>query len=112
MPSTTTTSPGADSTATTDCVGLIGLGLMGTAMAERFAGGKLRVLGYALDARKRDSLRNAGGGSAVDDAASVLARCERVVLSLPTSDIVRQVLRDASDSLHAGQLLVDTTTGS
>ena len=109
MPSTTT-SPAAAST-TTDCVGLIGLGLMGTALAERFAGGQLRVLGYDLDARKRESLRNVGS-NAVDDAAGVFARCERVVLSLPTSDIVRQVLREASGSLRAGQLLIDTTTGS
>jgi 3-hydroxyisobutyrate dehydrogenase-like beta-hydroxyacid dehydrogenase len=99
--------------AATDCVGLIGLGLMGTALAERFVGGKLRVLGYDVDARRRGTLKGGDSSASVaDDAAGVFAGCDRVVLSLPTSDIVRRVLRDASDSVRAGQLVIDTTTGS
>jgi 3-hydroxyisobutyrate dehydrogenase-like beta-hydroxyacid dehydrogenase len=89
-------------------VGLIGLGLMGSALAERFMGGNLRVMGYDIDAAKRRRLLNGGA----EDAAAVFRGCERVVLSLPTSDVVRQVLRDAADALRPGQLVVDTTTGS
>jgi 3-hydroxyisobutyrate dehydrogenase-like beta-hydroxyacid dehydrogenase len=96
-----------------DCVGLIGLGLMGTALAERFAGGKLRVLGYDLDARRRGALTGGDANASVAaDTAGVFAGCDRIVLSLPTSDIVRHVLRDASDALRAGQVVIDTTTGS
>jgi 3-hydroxyisobutyrate dehydrogenase-like beta-hydroxyacid dehydrogenase len=115
MSATTTNDRGSATAATPaagDCVGLIGLGLMGTALAERFSGGKLRVLGYDLDARKRHSLGDNGGNHSAEDAAGVFAGCDRVVLSLPTSDIVRRVLRDATASLRAGQLLIDTTTGS
>jgi 3-hydroxyisobutyrate dehydrogenase-like beta-hydroxyacid dehydrogenase len=69
------------------------------------------VLGYDLDARKRGALSHDDGSAAAEDPSGVFAGCDRVVLSLPTSDIVREVLRDASDSLRAGQLLIDTTTG-
>jgi 3-hydroxyisobutyrate dehydrogenase-like beta-hydroxyacid dehydrogenase len=113
MPPITTTQGAANAVAT-DRVGLIGLGLMGTALAERFAGGNLRVLGYDVDARRRSVLMGGGGGSAcvAADTAGVFAGCDRVVLSLPTSDIVRRVLDDVSESLRAGQLVIDTTTGS
>jgi 3-hydroxyisobutyrate dehydrogenase-like beta-hydroxyacid dehydrogenase len=112
MRATTSTTHDTTPAAATERVGLIGLGLMGAALAERFAGGRLRVLGYDVDVRKRAALQGGGVGSAADDAAGVFASCDRVVLSLPTSDVARQVLRDASDSLRAGQLVVDTTTGS
>lgn len=108
--STNLAGAGTDGAMTGDGVGLIGLGLMGNALAERFAGGKLRVVGYDLDEKKRLALPN--GARGVDDAASVFACCERVVLSLPTSGIADQVLRDAAKSLHPGHLVIDTTTGS
>ena len=40
-----------------------------------------------------------------------LADCDRVVISLYTSRIVEQVLQDLQPGLHAGQILLDTTTG-
>jgi 3-hydroxyisobutyrate dehydrogenase-like beta-hydroxyacid dehydrogenase len=41
----------------------------------------------------------------------VLASAQRVVLSLPTSDVVAQVIADCSAALRPGQIIIDTTTG-
>ena len=41
-----------------------------------------------------------------------LATCSRVLISLYTSDTVEEVLARMDEGLHAGQILVDTTTGS
>ena len=92
-------------------VGLIGLGLMGDALAERFLAGGLSVVGYDVDPAKRDALGERGGTPAAD-AAAVFARCARVVLSLPDSRVVSRVLGDVGGAaLRDGHVLVDTTTG-
>lgn len=40
-----------------------------------------------------------------------LRDCERVIISLYTTDVVEEVLAQLSDGLHPGLLLIDTTTG-
>ncbi|MFO0910371.1 MAG: NAD(P)-dependent oxidoreductase [Isosphaeraceae bacterium] len=40
-----------------------------------------------------------------------LAVCPRVVISLYTTDVVEAVLAELDAGLHAGQILIDTTTG-
>ena len=40
-----------------------------------------------------------------------LAECDRVVISLYTTDVVEQVLAELDAGLHAGLTLLDTTTG-
>lgn len=91
-------------------VGLIGIGLMGSALAERFIGGGLRVVGYDLDPANCRALDRLGGTS-VDGAGGVLRLCERVVLSLPDSGVVERVLAEAGDALRPGHVLIDMTTG-
>jgi 3-hydroxyisobutyrate dehydrogenase-like beta-hydroxyacid dehydrogenase len=92
-------------------VGLIGVGLLGTALAERLAGGGFDVLGYDVDPGRREALARLGGQAAAS-AAEVLSACPRVLLSLPGLDVVASVLGAAAASLRAGQVLVDTTTGA
>jgi 3-hydroxyisobutyrate dehydrogenase-like beta-hydroxyacid dehydrogenase len=88
-------------------LGLIGLGLMGTALGER-----LLEHGWRLHVWNRSK----------DKAAPLLARgaawsdnpfitCSRVLVSLYTTDVVRAVLEGFSTALRPGQVLVDTTTG-
>jgi 3-hydroxyisobutyrate dehydrogenase-like beta-hydroxyacid dehydrogenase len=92
-------------------VGLIGVGLLGAALAERLTGGGFDVLGYDVAPGRREALARLGGRAAAS-AAEVLAACPRVVLSLPGEDVVASVLGAAAASLRAGQVLVDTTTGA
>jgi 3-hydroxyisobutyrate dehydrogenase-like beta-hydroxyacid dehydrogenase len=93
-----------------ECVGLIGLGLMGAALAERLLKGGLRVIGYDLNPARCRVLANLGG-EPVADAAAVVGACHVVLLSLPDSVVVEQVLAEVTDDLRPGQIIIDTSTG-
>jgi 3-hydroxyisobutyrate dehydrogenase-like beta-hydroxyacid dehydrogenase len=92
-----------------ETVGVIGLGLMGGALAGRFLGGGCRVVGFDLRPECRQRLA-ADGGEAVESVADVFAATRTVVLSLPNSDVVSAVLSEAGGALH-GATVIDTTTG-
>ena len=72
-------------------VGIIGLGLVGSALAQRLIAAGFEVSGYDLDDAKTAALEKPGG-TPLASAAQVAAQCERIVLSLPTSEVVAQVL--------------------
>lgn len=91
--------------------GLIGLGLMGEAIAARLRGAGHDVLGFDIEPRCAANLVALGGTVAID-AATVLAACNIVLLSVPSHADVQVILSENSGSLHAGQLLIDTTTGA
>ena len=85
-------------------VGLIGIGLLGSAMSERLAASGLEVHGFDVDPS-----RGANISHARDSVQDVFDACDNVLLSLPTSPIARQVVE--ATQLRSGQLVVDTTTG-
>ena len=88
-------------------VGVVGLGLMGTAITERLlAAGFVPVVWN----RTRDKAAPLVARGAVwsDDP---LAACDRVIISLFSSDVVREVLEPRLASIRPGQILIDTTTG-
>ncbi len=91
-------------------IGLIGLGLVGSALAERLRRAGFRVVGFDVDASRRRTF-NKLGGHAVESAAEVFAACDRVILSLPNSDVVQSVLREVAPQLRRGLRIIDTTTG-
>jgi len=92
----------------TKSVGMIGLGLMGTALTER-----LLEAGYAVWVHNRTRQKAeplvARGARWADNP---LAVCDRVLISLYTTDTVEEVLRRLADGLRPGQILIDTTTGA
>jgi 3-hydroxyisobutyrate dehydrogenase-like beta-hydroxyacid dehydrogenase len=85
-----------------DKIGLIGLGLVGEALSTRFSESGFSVLAYDI---KPDRPRTA------DSAEAVAAACKRVVLSLPTSDVVASVVELMLPRLAEDSVLIDTTTG-
>jgi 3-hydroxyisobutyrate dehydrogenase-like beta-hydroxyacid dehydrogenase len=91
-------------------VGLIGLGLMGMALAERLRGGGFDVWGYDMDPG-RNALLAAAGGKPASISVDVVRACRRILLSLPDSDVVDAVLVDLDPFLAAGQIIIDTSTG-
>ena len=93
-----------------EMVGLVGLGLMGSALAERLLGAGRRVLGCDVDDARVRALEQAGG-QAADDPEQVASECRRILLSLPTTDVVELVLGQMGERLREGQVIVDTTTG-
>jgi 3-hydroxyisobutyrate dehydrogenase-like beta-hydroxyacid dehydrogenase len=94
-------------------IGLVGIGLVGTALAERLVAGGLGVIGCDVDAARREHLERLGG-RAVETAAQVAREVKRVLLSLPTTDVVFQVVHGPGGVLSADRLpeyVIDTTTG-
>ena len=91
-------------------VGVIGLGLLGSAITERLEEMGFRILGYDIDATARERARGAASEIA-EDCRDLLARCGRCILSLPDSRVVEQFLQTFASHLREGQFLIDTTTG-
>lgn len=91
-------------------VGLIGLGLMGCAFAQRLRAAGWEVAGYDLAPTSRRAARALGVRVARSNAA-IFATCDHVLLSLPTLRETELVLSDAGTALRAGHLILDTTTG-
>lgn len=92
----------------TSHVGIIGVGLMGTALAERLLEGGYTVSVYDRSREKTDPLA-AQGARWADNPFAV---CDRVLLSLYTTDTVLEVLDQLGDALRPGQILIDMTTGN
>jgi 3-hydroxyisobutyrate dehydrogenase-like beta-hydroxyacid dehydrogenase len=96
-----------------DKIGLVGLGLVGTAMAERLLGDKFDVVGFDIDAEKCRQLEELGG-KAASSSTQVAQGVDRVILSLPNTDAVREVVEGPAGIVRARTLptyIVDTTTG-
>ena len=94
----------------TPAVGLIGLGLVGSALADRLLSGGQHVIGWDIDSERRTALR-ARGGEVARDVEDVFARCSRVLLSLPSHREVGDVVQAGGTLLGRGHTIIDTTTG-
>lgn len=97
----------ASSSPSSRTIGMIGLGLMGTAMTERFLehGYSVRIWNRSKD--KAEPLLPLGAVW----SDNPLAECDRVIISLYTTPVVEEVLDQLKAGLHPGQTLIDTTTG-
>jgi len=94
-------------------IGLIGLGLVGSAMAERLTADRFNVIGFDVEKAKCEQLEQLGG-QAVDSPAQVAEQTDRIILSLPDTDAVLQVVEGPGGILKAKKLpeyIIDTTTG-
>ncbi|NSW58265.1 MAG: NAD(P)-dependent oxidoreductase [Armatimonadetes bacterium] len=94
-------------------IGLIGLGLVGKALVERLTGAGYSVLGYDINPQAREDAQ-ARGAEIAPHAGAVAAAGGTILISLPDSDVVSEVLF-APDGIAkwipAGSLVIDTTTG-
>lgn len=91
-------------------LGVIGLGLLGSALAERALGGGLAVVGYDLVDERRTNLARLGG-EAAPSFPDVAARCRRLLLVLPHDGVSRVVLESLADVLTSDHVVLDATTG-
>ena len=72
-------------------VGLIGVGLLGQALAQRLLGAGFEVIGFDVDPAKSAKLAELGGRAAVS-IADVAKRCQPIVLAVFSTDQVEQVI--------------------
>ncbi len=91
-------------------VGVIGLGLLGSAIAERLLTAGHLVVGFDVSESRRAALQHLGGEVAASSAA-IITRCSVVLLSLPDSKIVAEVVNSSAESLRPGMWIIDTSTG-
>lgn len=93
-------------------VGLIGLGLVGTALARRLLGAGFVVAGYDVEAAKRARLVELGGRAA--SSATELAReCRRIVVAVFNTDQVEDVVEGvlaAMESVPGPRTVMNVTT--
>lgn len=89
-------------------VGMIGLGLMGTALTERLLEAGYSVWVHNRTRQKAEPLLARGARW----ADNPLKTCDRVLISLYTTDTVEEMLEQLADGLRPGQILIDTTTGA
>jgi len=94
-------------------VGLVGLGLLGSAIAEVLIGQGFQVVGFDVDPDRTSALREHGVWSA-DSPAHIAEVAERIILSLPDTGAVLGVVEGPEGICSSGslpQFIVDTTTG-
>lgn len=91
-------------------LGIIGLGLLGSALAGRAIESGLPVVGYDIAETARFQLATLGG-EAVESAEAVANRCRTILLVLPHDGITREVLETLLPHIQPGSILFDATTG-
>lgn len=94
-------------------IGVIGLGIMGSAMSANLAKAGFSVFGYDPVAARRARLRRAGG-QAVRGVRELAGRAALIITSLPSADALAAVSAElAAGGLRAGRpglIVIETST--
>ena len=88
-------------------VGVIGLGLMGSAIVDRLLDHQFLPMIWNRTPEKAEPFLHRGAIW----SDNPIADCNRVIVSLYSSDVVESVLQSLKSSLRPGQIVIDTTTG-
>jgi 3-hydroxyisobutyrate dehydrogenase-like beta-hydroxyacid dehydrogenase len=92
-------------------VGLIGVGNMGTAIAERLLDAGFALVVYNRTRRKAEPLA-ARGARVAGDAAELAAQVDVVLTSLPDDAAFESVAREVATAARPGSVIVDVSTVS
>lgn len=90
-------------------VGMIGLGIMGSAMAANLMKAGFEVIGTDILAHCREELTEAGG-MAVTDAREVGNRCRHIILALASEAALNTVCLDLATTCARGSIIIETGT--
>lgn len=88
-------------------IAIVGLGLMGTVITQRFLKHGWKVFVWNRSREKADNLCQQGAVW----AENPFANCNRVVISLYSSDVVKSVIEQFSNQPWLAEYVIDTTTG-
>ncbi|MEC8474366.1 MAG: NAD(P)-dependent oxidoreductase [Planctomycetota bacterium] len=91
-------------------LGLIGIGLLGSALASRLLASGYRIHGYDTNQDQLGAFEKIGG-LPCQSAKEVVGQCEILILSLPTSEVVRTLIEQLRETSVDGRMIIDTTTG-
>lgn len=93
-------------------VGVIGLGIMGSAMSGNLLDAGFRVIGGDIDAARRDAFK-ARGGTPAGTPAEIARQADRIILSLPSVAAFDQVVSGDHGLVSAGRdglIVIETGT--
>jgi L-threonate 2-dehydrogenase len=88
---------------------VIGLGIMGSAMAGHLLHSRYRVAGFDVDENRRD-LHERAGGETVSRARDVAARAAIVVTSLPSVDALIETVAEILKAPRRPRIVIETST--
>ena len=93
-------------------IGMIGVGIMGSAMSANLLNAGYEVIGYDVAPQQLDVLARVGGSRA-DSCREVAEQAEVVITSLPSGEALQQVV-NAKDGLAAADtknlIIIETST--
>jgi 3-hydroxyisobutyrate dehydrogenase len=95
-----------------ECVGLVGMGLMGQAFSHNLLQAGFKVQGYDVDEQRMRQLHERGG-KPVDTPAAAARGARWIITSLPNSDIVREVAlgkNGIAEGATKGLIFADAST--
>src|SRR4029077_14830776 len=90
-------------------VGMIGLGIMGSAMSINLMRAGVRVIGYDVVPGARAAHRRAGGVP-VKSPREVARRVDTVIISLPSARALADVAAELAKTARRGTVVVETST--
>jgi 3-hydroxyisobutyrate dehydrogenase-like beta-hydroxyacid dehydrogenase len=94
---------------TSGTVGVIGIGIMGSAIARNIAKSGAAVVGYDIDERRLAVLREAGGTPA-SSAAAVAAAADVVLTSLPSVRALDETAASLAAAARPGLVVAEIST--
>ena len=90
-------------------VGVIGLGIMGSAMSRNLMRARHAVVGFDVLEKRRQELRRAGGQVAADND-EIAARAQIMVTSLPSASALQDVVAEIASAPRRRGTLIETST--
>jgi 3-hydroxyisobutyrate dehydrogenase-like beta-hydroxyacid dehydrogenase len=90
-------------------VGIIGLGLMGSALSERLIDARVPPIGYDIDAGRRERLKEAGG-TVARSVRELAERSEVIIVAVYNGEQVAALFGDIENSASARPIMVCMTT--
>jgi 3-hydroxyisobutyrate dehydrogenase-like beta-hydroxyacid dehydrogenase len=93
-------------------IGIIGIGIMGSAYAANLIESGFRVSGWDVDHSRRQALEDLGG-TPLGSSAEVAAEADLVITALPSTDALRETVEGhegLAAGAHAGLIVAETST--
>jgi 3-hydroxyisobutyrate dehydrogenase-like beta-hydroxyacid dehydrogenase len=90
-------------------VGMIGLGIMGSAMSSNLLKSGFQVTGFDIIAERMRALERAGG-EAAENCESVALRTAAIITSLPTADALIDTSKLLATAAQSGSVVIETST--